>query len=142
MAYDPYISEDQIDDPRLYLVGLPELLSRSDFVTLHVPPTAETRGMVDAEFIARIKPGAKLINTAFGGLIDESAAAAALKNGHLSGVALDVYAEEPPYRLAAHRAGIGAAYAACRREYDRSDAGLVDPDRASGDGRAARQRLP
>lgn len=97
LAYDPYISEDQIDDPRLYLVGLPELLSRSDFVTLHVPPTAETRGMVDAEFIAHIKPGAKLINTAFGGLIDESAAAAALKNGHLSGVALDVYAEEPPY---------------------------------------------
>nr|MCU0465519.1 ACT domain-containing protein [Anaerolineae bacterium] len=66
-------------------------------VTLHVPPTPETRNMVNADFIRRMKPGARLINTAFGGLMDEQAAADAVREGRLGGVAVDVYAQEPPY---------------------------------------------
>ncbi len=97
LAYDPYLTEDELSDQRLLLVGLRELLQRSDIVSLHVPATAETRGLFDARVIGQMKPGAKLINTAHGSLLDEDAVAKALRDGHLSGVAVDVYREEPPY---------------------------------------------
>lgn len=97
LAFDPYLADEQVEDPRVQLVGLGELLSRSDIITLHIPATAETRGIVDETFIRRMKPGAKLINTAFGGVMDEAAVAQALKDGHLSGLGIDVFAEEPPY---------------------------------------------
>lgn len=97
IAFDPYLSEDHLEDTRIKLVGLRDLLQRSDFVSLHMPATPETRGMFDADLIQQMKPGARLINTAFGGAIDESAAAEAVKSGALGGVAVDVYSEEPPY---------------------------------------------
>jgi D-3-phosphoglycerate dehydrogenase / 2-oxoglutarate reductase len=97
LATDPYLPEDQIQDERILLVGLRELLQRSDIVTIHVPSTAETRGMLSEGLVRQMKPGARLINTAFGGVMDEQAVAEALKEGHLAGVALDVYSEEPPY---------------------------------------------
>ncbi|MCS7071956.1 MAG: phosphoglycerate dehydrogenase [Anaerolinea sp.] len=97
LACDPYLPDDAVFDSRIQLVSLKELLARADFVTLHVPATSETRGMVNADFIAQMKPGARLINTAFGGLVDEAALAEAIKSGHLAGAAIDVYSEEPPY---------------------------------------------
>lgn len=97
LAYDPYLPEEQVDDERIMLVGLRELLKRSDFVTIHVPPTPETRGMINETLIRQMKPGARLINTAFGAVLDENAVAEALKDGHLAGAAFDVYSEEPPY---------------------------------------------
>ncbi|MCA9883615.1 MAG: phosphoglycerate dehydrogenase [Anaerolineae bacterium] len=96
LAYDPYISEDNAPD-RVQLVGLSELLSRSDFVSLHVPFTRETNHIINAQTIAQMKPGARLINTSVGSAIDEAAVIDAMKSGHLGGVALDVYNEEPPY---------------------------------------------
>jgi D-3-phosphoglycerate dehydrogenase / 2-oxoglutarate reductase len=100
LAYDPYLSEEQVSDERVFLVGLKELLTRSDFVSLHVPATSETRQMLDGERIRQMKPGARLINTSHGSIIDENAVAQALKDGHLSGAAVDVYSEEPPYNSA------------------------------------------
>ncbi len=97
LAYDPYITEDQVTDNRVLLVGLHELLRRSDFVSVHVAVTSETRGLITADVIARMKPGARLINTSHGTIWDETAVASAIKEGHLSGAAVDVYAEEPPY---------------------------------------------
>jgi D-3-phosphoglycerate dehydrogenase len=97
LAYDPYLSEEQVSDERILLVGLKELLSRSDFVSIHVAATRETTRLFDADIIAQMKPGARLINTSHGGVLDENAVAQALKDGHLAGVAVDVYAEEPPY---------------------------------------------
>ena len=97
LAYDPYVSEEQISDERIVLVGLKEVLVRSDYVSIHVPATAETRGMLNNSAILLMKRGARLINTAHGSVIDEAAVAAALKEGHLAGAALDVYGEEPPY---------------------------------------------
>jgi D-3-phosphoglycerate dehydrogenase len=97
LAYDPYISEERADDARVALVSLRELLARSDYVSLHVPATGETHHLVDAAFLSAVKPGARLINTSYGGALDEAAVAEALKDGRLAGVALDVYAEEPPY---------------------------------------------
>jgi D-3-phosphoglycerate dehydrogenase / 2-oxoglutarate reductase len=94
LAYDPYLSEEQISNERILLVGLKELLNRSDFVSIHVAATRETAQMFDAETIAQMKPGARLINTAHGSIVDEDALAQALQDGRLGGAAVDVYGDE------------------------------------------------
>ncbi|MDZ4771137.1 MAG: phosphoglycerate dehydrogenase [Chloroflexota bacterium] len=97
LAADPYIREEQIEDRRIQLVGLKELLNKSDIVSLHVPATAETRTLIDARAIGLMKRGARLINTAFGGAVDADALHEALVSGQIGGAGLDVYAQEPPY---------------------------------------------
>ena len=77
-------------------LGLDELLATSDIVSLHLPLTAETAGLIDAARIRRMKQGAVLINAARGGLVDEAALAQALADGHLAGAGLDAFAKEPP----------------------------------------------
>ncbi len=72
-----------------------EVLTQSDVITLHIPLTDETRGMIDAKVIAAMRPGAILINAARGGVVDEAAVAEALRSGHLGGAALDTFASEP-----------------------------------------------
>ena len=76
-------------------LALDELLGQADVVTLHVPLTSETRHLLDAARIARMRPGAILINTSRGGIVDEAALAAALRAGRLRGAALDVFEQEP-----------------------------------------------
>jgi len=98
VAHDPYLQKTGAGSPLagVELLELDELLERSDFVTLHVPIMDSTRNLLSRERIAKMKPGARVINAARGGLIDEAALAEALEAGHLSGAALDVLAEEPP----------------------------------------------
>jgi len=98
IAHDPYITTTGGVSPveSVELLELDELLERSDFVTLHVPLLDTTRNLLSAEKLALMKPGARLINAARGGLIDEAALAAALDEGRIAGAALDVLAEEPP----------------------------------------------
>ncbi len=96
LVADPYLSADALDDPGIELVELDELLPRADFVTLHVPLSDATRNLLSRERLARMKPGARLINAARGGLVDEAALLEALEAGRLAGAALDVLAEEPP----------------------------------------------
>ncbi len=97
LAYDPYIREEQVDDRRIALVSLPELLGDSDYVSMHVPATKETVDFFDENSLRLMKPGACFINTSHGGVLKESLLADALKDGRLGGVAVDVWNEEPPF---------------------------------------------
>ena len=93
---DPFIPADVTADLGVELVDLDTLYARSDFITLHSLITDETRGMINYDSIAKMKPGVRLINAARGALINEPDLAEAIKSGQVAGAALDVYTEEPP----------------------------------------------
>ena len=96
-AYDPYVSPSKAESLKVQLLpDLADALATADVITLHVPLTEETRGMLDDRLVRTIKRGAYLINCARGGLVDEEACAAALREGRLAGAAFDVYSAEPP----------------------------------------------
>jgi (S)-sulfolactate dehydrogenase len=95
MAHDPFVAET---DPAWKDIGrseLDKLMASADVVSLHLPLTDDTRGLLDAQMIARMKKGALLINTARGGIVDEDAVAESLLAGHLAGAAFDVFETEP-----------------------------------------------
>jgi (S)-sulfolactate dehydrogenase len=98
-AFDPYVPADSSAWSQLWgpveARPLDALLSESDVVSLHVPLTPETRNLIDAAALARMRNDAILINAARGGVVDEAALAGALRNGRLGGAALDVFAAEP-----------------------------------------------
>lgn len=95
IAYDPFISTERADQIGCRLVELDLLLREADYITLHMPKTPETTHLINAEALAKMKPNARIINCARGGIIDEIALAEALKNGQIAGAALDVYETEP-----------------------------------------------
>lgn len=96
VAYDPFIAPDQARDLEIELVPLDEVYDRADFLTVHTPLTAETRGLINREVLAKMKKGARIINCARGGLVDEDALYEAISNGSIAGAALDVFVQEPP----------------------------------------------
>lgn len=96
VAYDPFIAPDQARDLEIELAPLDEVYSRADFLTVHTPLTAETRGLIDKDVLAKMKHGARIINCARGGLIDEQALAEAIRSGAIAGAAIDVFSQEPP----------------------------------------------
>ena len=97
MAFDAMLDADHpaFAEHGVRCAGLDEVISTADVVSLHVPLVAATRGLLDANRLAHMKPGAVLINTARGGIVDEVALAAALRSGHLGGAAIDVFGTEP-----------------------------------------------
>lgn len=95
LAYDPYINEQAASERKVTPVTLDELLGASDIVSLHLPATEETKHLINAGTLAKMKDGAYLINTSRGSLVDESALLDALRSGKLAGAALDVYEKEP-----------------------------------------------
>lgn len=94
-AFDPILPEADPARANVHSCDLDELLAISDILSLHVPLTQSTAGMLGADALARMKTGALLINTARGGIVDEPALASALKQGQLAGAALDVFSDEP-----------------------------------------------
>ncbi|GIK66515.1 MAG: hypothetical protein BroJett018_43090 [Chloroflexota bacterium] len=98
IAYDPYVSKQVAQSLNVALLPLDELLARADYLTLHTVVTPETEHLIDAENIAKMKDGVRLINAARGSLVNEYDLAEAIKSGKITGAALDVYAEEPPQK--------------------------------------------
>lgn len=95
LAYDPFLSAERAEQIGCQLVELEVLLQEADYVTLHLPKTPETAHMINADVLKKMKPTARIINCARGGIIDEAALAEALKAGTIAGAALDVYESEP-----------------------------------------------
>lgn len=97
IAFDPFLTAERAREIGVEKCDLDDVLKRADFITLHTPLTEKTRNIISAEKIAIMKKGARIINCARGGLIDEVALKEALDNGHLAGAALDVLAKEPAH---------------------------------------------
>jgi D-3-phosphoglycerate dehydrogenase len=97
VAYDPYLGVEVAQRLGVELVDLDALLRRSDFVSVHIPLTKETRGLIGAAELARAKRGVRIVNCARGGVVDEAALAAAVQTGHVAGAGLDVFEKEPPW---------------------------------------------
>lgn len=96
VAHDPFIAAHVAADLGITLLSIDELCARADYITLHVPATATTKGLFDAARLARCKPGVRIVNTARGELIDEAALADAIERGDVGGAGLDVFRAEPP----------------------------------------------
>ena len=95
VAYDPYVQAGRAAQMGVRLVDLDTLLAESDFMSVHLPRTPETTGLIGAEQLARVKPSLVLVNAARGGIVDEDALHAALKEGRVAAAGLDVFAQEP-----------------------------------------------
>lgn len=95
LAFDPFISMERAEELGCRVVEMDLLLQESDYITLHIPKTPETTHLINAAALAKMKPTARIINCARGGIIDEVALATALKEGKIGGAALDVYEQEP-----------------------------------------------
>ena len=99
IVYDPYLTEESVRLLGAQQVDFEELLSRSDFLTLHTPKNSETTNILNDETLSRVKPGCYIVNCATGGLIDEQALADAITNGRVGGAAIDVFEKEPPSQV-------------------------------------------
>lgn len=95
IAYDPYVSAARAAQLGIELVGLDELLRRADAISVHLPKTPETKGLINAEALAKTKRGVLLVNAARGGLVDEDALADAVRSGQVGGAGVDVFGTEP-----------------------------------------------
>ena len=95
VAYDPYVSAARAAQLGIELLSLDDLLARADFISVHLPKTPETAGLIDKEALAKTKPGVIIVNAARGGLVDEAALADAISSGHVRAAGLDVYSKEP-----------------------------------------------
>jgi D-3-phosphoglycerate dehydrogenase len=96
IGYDPFISSENIARMGVEPAGLEEIFTKSDFITVHVPLTPETQGLINRQAFAKMKPGVRIINCARGGIVDEKDLAEAIRAGTVAGAALDVYVDEPP----------------------------------------------
>ena len=95
IAFDPFVGDDRAEAVGAQLVSLDDVLAEADFLTIHAPRSTDTEGLIDADALASMKPTARLINVARGGIVDEVALTAAIANGTIAGAALDVFAVEP-----------------------------------------------
>jgi D-3-phosphoglycerate dehydrogenase / 2-oxoglutarate reductase len=95
LAFDPYVSAERARQLGVELRPLEEVVAQADFLSIHLPKTPETAGLIGSELLGRAKPGLRIVNTARGGIVDEKALAAAVADGTLAGAALDVFEHEP-----------------------------------------------
>ncbi|WP_349827508.1 phosphoglycerate dehydrogenase [Brevibacterium litoralis] len=96
VGYDPYISQTRAAQMGVEVMSLDELYAQADFITVHMPKTPETLGMLGAEAFTKVKKGVRIINVARGGIVDEDALAKAIEDGVVGGAGIDVWSQEPP----------------------------------------------
>lgn len=127
LAYDPYLTDEQIIERHAEPAAFDGVLARSDYVSLHLPLTAETAGLLGAAQLGKMKPGARLVCAARGGVVDEAALRAALDSGQLAGAALDVFAQEPPPSgsIAAHPKVIATPHIGAQTAEAQARAGIA-----------------
>ncbi|MDA0371719.1 MAG: phosphoglycerate dehydrogenase [Actinomycetota bacterium] len=95
VAYDPFVTPDRARQMNVDLLALDDVIAQSDFVTVHLPKTKETKGIIGRDLLAKAKPDLRVINVARGGIVDEEALAEAIRSGQIAGAALDVFDVEP-----------------------------------------------
>ncbi|MEY2995839.1 MAG: D-3-phosphoglycerate dehydrogenase, partial [Actinomycetota bacterium] len=95
VAYDPFVTPDRARQMNVDLLALDDVIAQSDFVTVHLPKTKETKGIIGRDLLAKAKPDLRVINVARGGIVDEEALAEAVRSGQIAGAALDVFDVEP-----------------------------------------------
>jgi D-3-phosphoglycerate dehydrogenase len=127
VAYDPYLTEAQVRERNAAPATFDAVLARSDYISLHLPLTRETRGLIGTKQFAMMKPGVRLVCLARGGVVDEVALRAALDTGHVAGAALDVFAVEPPLPggIAAHPNVIATPHIGAQTAEAQSRAGVA-----------------
>jgi D-3-phosphoglycerate dehydrogenase len=96
VAYDPYVTPTRAQQLGVHLLSLDELVAQSDFITIHIPKTHETTGLIDAAMFAKAKPELRIVNASRGGIIDETALYEALATRRIAGAGIDVFVSEPP----------------------------------------------
>lgn len=95
IGYDPVLTEDKIEGKGIKLVSIDDVITQSDYITLHVPANEQTKNLINKDTIAKMKDGVKLINCARGGIVNEQDLVDAVNSGKISGAAMDVYSQEP-----------------------------------------------
>ncbi len=127
LAYDPYLSAGQIHERGAEPASFDDVIARSDYVSMHLPLSSETKGMLGAAQFAKMRKGARLVCAARGGVIDEGALRAALDSGQLAGAALDVFAAEPPPpgSIAAHPKVVATPHVGAQTHEAQTRAGLM-----------------
>ncbi len=119
VAYDPYVQPARAAQLGIRMLPLDELLAESDFITVHLPKTPETVGLIGEEALRKVKPTVRIINAARGGIVDEHALYVAIKEGRVAGAGLDVFATRAVHRLAAVRVRAGRRHSAPRCQHRR-----------------------
>jgi len=127
LAYDPYLNESQIRERNAEPASFDAVLQGADYLSLHLPLTKETRGLIGPKQFERMKAGARVVCAARGGVIDEAALRAALDSGHLAGAALDVFEQEPPApgSLAAHPKVVATPHVGAQTAEAQARAGIA-----------------
>jgi D-3-phosphoglycerate dehydrogenase len=141
LAFDPYVSAERAKHLGVEMRALEDVVAQADFLTIHLPKTPETAGLIGAELLARVKPGVRIVNTARGGIIDEKALAAAVADGLVAGAALDVFEHEPTTESPLFELDAGRGHPAPRRQHPGgSGQGRCDHRRAGAAGSGRRVR--
>jgi len=127
LAYDPYLNESQIRERNAEPASFDAVLQGADYLSLHLPLTKETRGLIGPKQFEMMKAGARVVCAARGGVIDEAALRAALDSGHLAGAALDVFEQEPPApgSLAAHPKVVATPHVGAQTAEAQARAGIA-----------------
>ncbi len=127
VAYDPYVSADRARQMGAELASLEEVVAQADFITIHLPKSPETTGLINAGVLKLAKPAVRIVNTARGGIIDENDLAEAVANGVVAGAAIDVFEQRADHGVSSVRAGTGGGDAPPRGQHPRG-AGQSRPD--------------